>query len=309
MFLERIRWILTRCVRLSLESWACATSTVMEDEERDGQAPDAFRCSITLEVMADPVIAIDGHSYDRESITEWFRLRQPPTSPKTGEVLTSTKLITNHNIRQLIQEWREAKEAEQKRLREEAEQQRKKKVKDFLKTLPTDASDRLKEAIDDIVHNKVEEPYLQSNSISTRATLDLSHNKISDEGAKALSEALKVNTALQWLGLDYNNISDEGAKALAEVLKVNTALQRLDLNSNKISDEGAKALAEALKVNSALHRLDLRLNNISDEGAKALAEALKVNTALQKLGLHGNKKISDAVAQQICRDMRKKLTP
>ena len=109
MFLERILWILTRCVRLSLESWACATSTVMEDEERDGQAPDAFRCSITLEVMADPVIAIDGHSYDRESITEWFRLRQPPTSPKTGEVLTSTKLITNHNIRQLIQEWREAK--------------------------------------------------------------------------------------------------------------------------------------------------------------------------------------------------------
>ena len=80
----------------------------MEDEERDGQVPDAFCCSITQDVMVDPVIAIDGHCYDRESITEWFRRRQPPTSPKTGVVLTSTELIPNHNLRQAIQEWREA---------------------------------------------------------------------------------------------------------------------------------------------------------------------------------------------------------
>ena len=260
---------------MSLESWACATSTVMEDEERDGQAPDAFRCSITLEVMADPVIAIDGHSYDRESITEWFRLRQPPTSPKTGEVLTSTKLITNHNIRQLIQEWREAKEAEQKRLREEAEQQRKKKVKDFLKTLPTDASDRLKEAIDDIVHNKVEEPYLQSNSISTRATLDLSHNKISDEGAKTLSEALKVNTALQWLGLDYNNISDEGAKALTESLKVNKALQESYLHSNNISDAVKQQIVRELKKN-CLETITVGCNKKPSVSDEILAEMEKV---------------------------------
>ena len=149
--------------------------------------------------------------------------------------------------------------------------------------LPTDASDKLKEAIGDLVHNKVEE-------------LNLTSNNISDEGAKALAEALKVNTALQgllWLG--DNEISDEGAKALAEALKVNTALQKLDLYENKISDEGAKALAEALKVNTALQGLGLvskfwlGSNKISDEGAKALAEALKVNTTLQRLCLSRNK--------------------
>ena len=77
------------------------------NEETDGQVPDEFCCSISQEVMVDPVIAIDGHCYDRESITEWFRCRQPPTSPKTGVVLTSTELIPNHNLRQAIQEWRE----------------------------------------------------------------------------------------------------------------------------------------------------------------------------------------------------------
>ena len=59
---------------------------------------------------------------------------------------------------------------------------------DILKMLPTDASDELKKAIGDLVHNRVEQ-------------LDLRHNKISDEGAKALAEALKVNTALQVLSL------------------------------------------------------------------------------------------------------------
>ena len=36
--------------------------------------------------------------------------------------------------------------------------------------------------------------------------------------------------------LNKNKISDEGAKALAEALKVNTALQELDLIGNEISD-------------------------------------------------------------------------
>merc|ERR1712167_461891 len=101
-------------------------------------------------------------------------------------------------------------------------------VEVILKMLPTDASDELKEAIGDLVHGKVEE-------------LNLTSNKISAEGAKALAQALKVNTVLQGLNLDSNTISDEGSKALAEALKVNTALQKLDLGDNKISDEGAKA--------------------------------------------------------------------
>ena len=51
------------------------------------------------------------------------------------------------------------------------------------------------------------------------------------------------------LSLGSNKISEEGAKALAEAVKVNSALQKLDLlRTNNISDEGAKALAEALKV-------------------------------------------------------------
>ena len=41
---------------------------------------DEFSCPITRELMRDPVIAADGHTYDREAIEMW--LRNHNTSPK-----------------------------------------------------------------------------------------------------------------------------------------------------------------------------------------------------------------------------------
>ena len=77
------------------------------DDERDGLAPHAFCCPITQEEMADPVVASDGHCYERAAIVEWFRQRVPPTSPKTGAALTSAELVPNHSLRQAMEEWRE----------------------------------------------------------------------------------------------------------------------------------------------------------------------------------------------------------
>jgi len=62
--------------------------------------PSEFFCPITHEVMTDPVVAQDGHTYERKAITRWFTENQ--TSPKSGEVLSSTALIPNHAIRAQI---------------------------------------------------------------------------------------------------------------------------------------------------------------------------------------------------------------
>jgi hypothetical protein len=42
----------------------------------------------------------------------------------------------------------------------------------------------------------------------------------------------------------------DGAKALADALKINSAITSIDLRNNKVDVDGAKALADALKVNS-----------------------------------------------------------
>ncbi|KAK9829576.1 hypothetical protein WJX72_006579 [[Myrmecia] bisecta] len=58
-------------------------------------------CPITHDFMQDPVIAEDGHTYDRAAIVEWFS--QHDTSPMTNQVLATKVLIPNILMRRLIQ--------------------------------------------------------------------------------------------------------------------------------------------------------------------------------------------------------------
>jgi Mg-chelatase subunit ChlD len=62
------------------------------------------RCPITLNDIDDPVIAADGHTYERAAITEWFR--QHDTSPLTGVKLSTKVLTTNWAIKQIIEEYK-----------------------------------------------------------------------------------------------------------------------------------------------------------------------------------------------------------
>ena len=50
--------------------------------------------------MKDPVIAADGHSYEREAMQKW--LTQHATSPVTGLKLAHSRLIGNVLIKSAI---------------------------------------------------------------------------------------------------------------------------------------------------------------------------------------------------------------
>jgi hypothetical protein len=52
---------------------------------------DSFQCPLTMEVMSDPVLTVDGQTYERTEIEKWFALGNR-TSPLTGETLPSTNL-------------------------------------------------------------------------------------------------------------------------------------------------------------------------------------------------------------------------
>ena len=64
--------------------------------------------------------------------------------------------------------------------------------------------------------------YLKNNSIKT---LNLSNNKIGDEGCKAIFNTLKVNSTLQTLHLSCNKIGKEGCRAIFNTLKVNSSIK------------------------------------------------------------------------------------
>ena len=52
------------------------------------------------------------------------------------------------------------------------------------------------------------------------------HNKVGEDGAVALAEALRVNKSLKELHLCKNNITDRRFKCLTEALLKNTALDQ-----------------------------------------------------------------------------------
>ena len=104
---------------------------------------------------------------------------------------------------------------------------------------------------------------------------------ITDAGAVALANALKVNKTLKKIWLNGNSIEDNGANALSGALKINSTLKEMSLSDNVIGDEGAKVLAEALKINTSLIRLRLDNNSFGDVGAFALAEAMQLNSTME----------------------------
>jgi hypothetical protein len=63
----------------------------------------AFLCPITHEIMTDPVIGPDGHSYNRSAIEEWFKYSM--TSPLTRQPMMNRQLTPNFNLKNLIDQF------------------------------------------------------------------------------------------------------------------------------------------------------------------------------------------------------------
>ena len=61
----------------------------------------AFECTL----MEDPVVASDGHTYNRRDIQNWFETHN--TSPHTNEPFEHQMLIPNIAIRKQVIAWRE----------------------------------------------------------------------------------------------------------------------------------------------------------------------------------------------------------
>ncbi|CAI5735281.1 unnamed protein product [Hyaloperonospora brassicae] len=64
--------------------------------------PEQLICPITGCPMLDPVVAADGHTYEREAILQWFATSD--MSPMTGVHMPTTQVFPNFTLRQLSEE-------------------------------------------------------------------------------------------------------------------------------------------------------------------------------------------------------------
>jgi len=67
--------------------------------------PSYLVCPISKELMQDPVFTTDGHTYERNAITNWFRTKN--TSPVTGLPLPTKSIRPNYALRLAVQHYLE----------------------------------------------------------------------------------------------------------------------------------------------------------------------------------------------------------
>ena len=91
---------------------------------------------------------------------------------------------------------------------------------------------------------------------NTLRNVHLSSTSISDNGVCHLSRALQNNSSVTHLFLINNKfITNTGAVALGEMLRVNKSLRVINLRNTSVGEEGATALMEGLQHNQVLNEL------------------------------------------------------
>lgn len=74
--------------------------------------PNEYTCPISYELMADPVILEDGHTYERSAIERWLETNS--ISPITRQSVSASSLKPNFALRTCIERWKELNSLSQK---------------------------------------------------------------------------------------------------------------------------------------------------------------------------------------------------
>jgi len=87
--------------------------TVMENAKKfpADNLLNAITCCITKAILRDPVVAADGHTYEREAILNWFE--HSNRSPMTNKELDTQELKPNHAIKSILQSLVESKKKDE----------------------------------------------------------------------------------------------------------------------------------------------------------------------------------------------------
>ena len=82
-----------------IEQWQ---KTIAEIDSKS--IPECFICPIQMEIMKNPCVAMDGHTYERSAILRWFKAGDSCKSPLTNEVMAK-KIVPNFALKKMISEW------------------------------------------------------------------------------------------------------------------------------------------------------------------------------------------------------------
>lgn len=118
-------------------------------------------------------------------------------------------------------------------------------------------------------------------------SLSLADQRILDEGAKLLFQALKPSQLLS-LNLSANKLTNECCNYAKVSLVGSPSLEKLVLSHNSISDRGAVLISQGIANNHHLKLLDVSFNQIDGAGMKALFVGVGMSASIRSVCTTGN---------------------
>jgi len=143
----------------------------------------------------------------------------------------------------------------------------------------------------DVSRNRIDDEGIRALCVAaTRATvlraLNFSENKMSKAIAPACAVALKRLKALNFAAC---GVDDAAASALFAILRErDCALEKLNVSKNKITNASGRAIGDALEANSTLRVFDVSWNVVGAEACAEISRGLKANDTLEYLSLAWN---------------------
>lgn len=134
---------------------------------------------------------------------------------------------------------------------------------------------------------------LLANFISSKycaiRELDISHNRLDEEGSNVLFVALTNNHTVKLLNMKGNPLWLKEGTIINRMIVENTVLRELLLENCGLHTPAIAAVADGIAKNSSLRsvHLGVGLKPTPKEGACLIIEAVGNNTSLQKLSLSG----------------------
>lgn len=138
-------------------------------------------------------------------------------------------------------------------------------------------------AIDDSFAKEIANHIRNNRSI---VSLKISNTCVTTVGLRAIVQSLGEDATLEKLNLSFNRINDDGAVYLAEMLLENKVLKELDFSWNQnVTPIGTQALCESIKTNSTLKRVNL--SNIFGMDSSVMISLIRENHTLTHLSVNG----------------------
>jgi hypothetical protein len=136
-------------------------------EQFDGNVLDTISCPITRQIMCEPVIVSDGHTYELEAIENWIKISQ--TSPFTNEVLNvnygKLEFVINYSIKRLINAYlTQYPDKKSEIYKPNINYDRVVENKNFKRLLEEKVID-LAQLLESLIYHKMENEFLGSNTI------------------------------------------------------------------------------------------------------------------------------------------------